>query len=448
MAGDPQVGSGPMLARLGVPALIAALIAPSASLCEDWPEWRGAGRRGEWNESETLHRFPDRGLKVLWRTQIGSGYAGPSVSEGRVFVTDFRSHRDQGPSEGLIALDQTTGRVLWEVRWPVSYAGVQYASGPRATPTVDGGRVYALGAVGTLICAQVEDGTVLWQRDFTRDFGTELPPWGLTSAPIVHRDILVAVVAGRNGAKVVGFDKHLGREAWRALSSEDSGPGYSQPILIEGGGSRVVVVWHAGGLAALRPGSGEVVWEQPYRIRMETPIATPVWSRPHLLVSAFFNGSQLYRVGEAGSALVWKGTSDSGVETDGLHALMNSPVIAGDHVYGICSYGQLRCLRLSTGERLWETQAVTRERARNASAFMVRNGDRYFISNDRGELIIARLTPAGYREVDRTRLIRPTSKAGARRELGAVNWTHPAYAGLSVFARNDEEILRASLAAE
>ena len=151
----------------------------------------------------------------------------------------------------------------------------------------------------------------------------------------------------------------------------------------------------------------------------------------------------------AGAAeLVWKGASDSAIDTDGLHALMSAPVIGGDYIYGICSYGQLRCLRLSSGERVWETQAVTGERARNASAFMVRNGDRYFINNDRGELVIARLTPTGYEEISRTFLIRPTSKPGARRALGAVNWSHPAYAQRHIFARNDEEIICASLAAE
>ena len=173
-----------------------------------------------------------------------------------------------------------------------------------------------------------------------------------------------------------------------------------------------------------------------------------MWREPYLLVSAFFNGSRLYRAGGGSSHLVWKGSSDSAVRPDGLHALMGAPVIDGDYIYGVCSYGQLRCLRVSTGERVWETQAVTVEKARNASAFIVRNGERYFINNDRGELIIARLSPGGYEEIDRTKLIVPTSKPGARRELGAVNWSHPAYAGRSIFARNDEEIVCASLAAE
>jgi outer membrane protein assembly factor BamB len=125
---------------------------------------------------------------------------------------------------------------------------------------------------------------------------------------------------------------------------------------------------------------------------------------------------------------------------------VNTPVIDGGHIYGICSYGQFRCLRLSTGERVWETLAVTKEKARWASGFIVRNGDRYFINNDRGELIIARLSPKGYEEISRTALIKPTSNPGNRRELVNVNWSHPAYANRHIVARNDEEIVRYTLA--
>jgi outer membrane protein assembly factor BamB len=126
---------------------------------------------------------------------------------------------------------------------------------------------------------------------------------------------------------------------------------------------------------------------------------------------------------------------------------MSTPFIVGDYLYGICSFGQMRGLNAGTGERLWETQAVTKERARWSSALMVRNGDRFFINNDRGELVMARLTPDGYHEISRTPLITPTSRASNRRELGAVNWTHPAYANRHLYTRNDEEIIAMTLAA-
>jgi outer membrane protein assembly factor BamB len=147
--------------------------------------------------------------------------------------------------------------------------------------------------------------------------------------------------------------------------------------------------------------------------------------------------------------VLWKGTGMSEIDTDKLHSSISTPIIDGDYVYGICSYGQLRALDARTGERLWETQAATVERARWTSAQLVQHGDRVFISNDRGELILARLTPAGYQEISRAALVKPTSDPRGRfRKLGAVYWSHPAYANRHVYARNDEEIVAVTLAAD
>jgi outer membrane protein assembly factor BamB len=179
---------------------------------------------------------------------------------------------------------------------------------------------------------------------------------------------------------------------------------------------------------------------------MGMTLATPVLSGTHLLVSSFYNGSMLLDITGEAARVLWKGKSDSEINTDSLHAVINTPVIDGDYIYGICSYGQFRCLDLKTGERVWETMEVTKEKARWASGLIVRQGDRYFINNDRGELIIAKLSPKGYQEISRTQLIKPTTNSGNRRELGAVNWSHPAYADRCIFARNDEEIVSMSLA--
>jgi outer membrane protein assembly factor BamB len=124
---------------------------------------------------------------------------------------------------------------------------------------------------------------------------------------------------------------------------------------------------------------------------------------------------------------------------------MCTPVIRDGYIYGVCSYGQLRCLDAKTGQRIWETQEVTKEKARWANAFITRNGERYFINNDRGELILAEFSPKGYKEIGRTQIIKPTTAGGGKRELGAVNWTLPAYANGHILIRNDEEIIRYSL---
>jgi outer membrane protein assembly factor BamB len=285
---------------------------------------------------------------------------------------------------------------------------------------------------------------VIWQKDYVKDYGTQMPTWGISSAPLVDGNRLIAIVGGQPDAKVMAFDKMTGKEIWRALLS-DSEQGYSQPLIVESGGIRQAIIWYPTALVALDPATGKVYWQQPFRVNLGTSLMTPVWSGSRLLVSCFYNGSMLLELAGEKSSLIWKGKSASEINTDGLHAVVNTPAIDGDHIYGICSYGQFRCLNLKTGERVWETMEVTKEKARWASGFIVRNGDRYFINNDRGELIIARFSPKGYQEISRAQLIKPTTNPGNRRELGVVNWSHPAYANRHVIARNDEEIISVSL---
>ncbi|MBL8217077.1 MAG: PQQ-like beta-propeller repeat protein [Bryobacterales bacterium] len=423
--------------------LTIAVFAPSA-LAEDWPEWRGKGRHGIWTEDGILDRFPSTGLKPLWRTPVRAGYTGPSVANGRLYLTDFQPTAGRTGIERILCLDQRTGKVLWTREWPADYKGLSYPLGPRATPTVDGDRVYAVGATGLLFCLRTSNGEILWQKDYRQDYGLQLPGWGMASAPLIDGDRLIALVGGRPNAKMMAFDKRTGKELWRALDHEAE-PGYGQPILTTANGIRQVLIWHATALAALQPETGRVLWQQPFKVTYGMTLATPVTTGNRILVSAFYNGSLLVQNDGDKAAQLWKGNSDNEINTDGLHAVVNTPVIDGDYIYGICSYGQFRCLRLSTGERVWETLDVTKEKARWASGFIVRHKDRYFINNDRGDLIIARLSPEGYKEISRTPLIKPTSNSGNRRELGAVNWSHPAYANRNIYARNDEEIIAYSL---
>lgn len=413
---------------------------------EDWPEWRGEGRRGIWRETGVLDKFPAEGLKPTWRVPVGGGYSGPAVAKGEVFVTDFTSRHGLRGTERALALDERTGKILWTREWEADYSGLNYPYGPRATPTVDGDRVYVLGAKGMLLCLRTATGELLWQRDYVKEFKAEVPTWGMASAPLVEGERLICLVGGQPDAKVVALNKLTGQEIWRALGS-DSEPGYSPPFMAAFGATRQLIIWHPRAVVSLDPASGKVFWEQPFKVDSGLTVATPVLGGDRLLVSAFYNGSRLFRLDprRPASELVWQGSSNSEINTDGLHALITTPVIDGDYIYGVCSYGQFRCLDARNGRRVWETFAVTGERARWACAHVVRNGDRYFINNDRGELIIARLSPSGYQEISRMKVIKPTTPGGGRRELGAVNWSHPAYANRHIILRNDEEILRYSL---
>jgi outer membrane protein assembly factor BamB len=411
---------------------------------EDWPEWRGKGRNGIWTESGILDKFPEKGLTAVWRTPIHGGFAGPAVAAGRVFVTDFKRSSGKKGMERALCLDEKSGKILWTREWDADYQGISYDTGPRATPTVDGDRVYIVGGSGTLLCLNARTGDVIWRKDYVKDYRMQMPTWGIASAPLVDGDRLIAIVGGQPDAKVIAFDKMTGKEIWRALPSE-SEQGYSQPVIVAARGTRQLIIWDPTAVVALDPATGKTYWQHPFRINLSLTLATPVFDGSRLLVSSFYNGSMLLDLAKENASVIWKGKSNSEINTDGLHAVVNTPVIDGDYIYGICSYGQFRCLNLKTGERIWETMEVTKEKARWASGFIVRHGDRYFINNDRGELIIAKLSAQGYQEISRTQLIKPTSNPGNRRELGAVNWSHPAYANRHIVARNDEEIISVSL---
>ena len=240
---------------------------------EDWPEWRGQGRGGVWTESGILEKFPSDGIKALWRTPVRAGFAGPAVAAGRVYLTDFeRSSANKG-TERALALDEKTGKVLWTREWAANYQGISYGIGPRATPTVDGDRVYVVGASGILLCLRASTGEVVWQKNYVEDFRTQLPVWGITSAPLVDGDRLIAIVGGQPDAKVVAFDKMTGREIWRAVAS-DSEPGYCQPIILENGGKRQLIIWHPVAVTSLDPVTGRIYWQQPFRANMGMTLAT------------------------------------------------------------------------------------------------------------------------------------------------------------------------------
>ena len=440
-------GMFPLPASFSRLLLFSLGFAAAAVRAEDWPEWRGRGRTGVWNETGIVEKFPESGLKVAWRTPLHGGYSGPAVAEGRVFVTDFAPTERKSGIERALCLDEKTGAILWKTEWQADYAGISYETGPRATPTVDGERVYVLGARGIMNCLEAKTGKIVWTKDFVADYGLVPPVWGTASAPLVDGPRVICVAgAGAKGATLVAFDKLTGKELWRAIET-NAEPGYGQPILIQAGVARQLIFWHSTALFSLNPETGAIYWQVPFQLKVGLSVATPVLSGSRLLVSAFYNGSLMLDLDATKPAVreVWRSGTSSEINTADLHSLICTPVIKDAHIYGICAYGQFRCIAAADGARVWETQDVTREKARWATGFIVPNGGRYFINNDRGELIIADLRPDGYHEVSRTQIITPDNKRGGRRELGAVNWVHPAYANKHIITRNEQEIIRASL---
>ena len=442
-----------------VSALLCLVLLAAAAVvrlaAEDWPEWRGKGRLGVWSETGILDTFPSSGLAATWRTPIHAGYSAPVVAGGRVFVTDSRRVKANQAIERAVALDETTGQILWTHEWDTNYSGLQlvYATGPRAAPTVDGDRVYVLGAMGRLFALDVKSGKVLWQKDYVKDFNASVPTWGMAGAPLVDGERLICLVGGEPDGKVIALNKITGDEIWRSLSS-DTEPGYNQPVIIEAGGVRQLILFHPEGFAALDPATGKVYWQIPHRVQMGIVVATPVQSGPYLFFTSQHGGARMLKLDQRkpGAELLWSGLGeqDPGMTHDTpntLNSVISTPVLDGDYVYGLDNDGQLRCLEAATGRLVWKTDALLKERAMYGTAFFVRHGDRYFINNDRGELVIAKLSPGGFQEISRAKLIEPTNPYVRRRQQPNVLWSHAAYANRHIVVRNDSEIARFSLAA-
>lgn len=403
----------------------------------DWPQWGGPQHDCVWHEDGIVDKLPTTGLLPrLWSAPVGEGYSGPAVAGGRVYVTDRLKDSE---TERVLCLDASSGSQIWKHEYMARYGSLSYPAGPRATPVIHDGRVYTVGAVGHMFCFDAVTGSIQWQKDFQQDFGTPLPTWGMAASPLIDGDKLITLVGGDKGGLVVCFHRVTGRELWRAL--DDPAIGYCPPVIYEFGGRRQLIIWHPAAVSALDPETGKVLWEVPWQIRSGLTVPMPRKLGDRLFLTAFYNGPLMLKVGPDSAQTVWKGTSDSEIETDGLHSIMPSPVVTEDHIFGVCSYGQLRCLKTATGERVWETLEATGS-GRWWNAFIIPQGDRYFLHNEQGDLIIARLSADGYQELSRARLVEPTRPVQRRMTI----WSHPAFAMQSVFARNDQELVRVNLA--
>ncbi len=447
------------LRACGLALLMGFVYAPARA--DDWPQWLGPQRDGVWREAGIVEKFPPGGPKVRWRTPIGGGYAGPAVANGKVYVADRQLAKGvQNPknpfnrskiagSERVVCLNESDGKVVWTREYPCEY-DISYAAGPRCTPVVHAGKVYSLGAMGDLFCLDADSGAVVWSKSFQKDYGQKAQLWGWAAHPLVDGDRLICLVGGE-GSTAVAFHKDTGKELWRALSSRE--PGYCPPMLYEAAGKRQLIIWHPESVNALDPETGKVYWSQPFNedgqmVRSGLTIPTPRKAGDLLFFTAFYDGPLMLKLDgdKPGARILWRGKSSNEQRTDGLHAIMCTPAIKDGHIYGVCSYGQLRCLKADTGDRLWETLKFTTNNDRPtrwANAFIVENGNRFFLFNELGDLIIAKLTPKGAEEIDRAHLLEPTGTAGR-----AVLWSHPAFANRRLYARNDKEIICVSLAQE
>jgi outer membrane protein assembly factor BamB len=445
--------------------LFALLLGCGGLLClageifaNDWPQWFGPDRDGVWKESGLVDKFPAGGPKTLWRAPIGSGYSGPAVANQRVYVMDRM--RPLGPDgkplpaskgylpgkERILCLNEADGKILWKMEYDCPYK-ISYPSGPRTTALIEEGRIYALGAMGDLWCLRADTGEVIWKKNLPKDYKAPVPVWGYAASLLLDGKLLYSLVGGK-GSAVVAFDKVTGKEVWRALTAPEIC--YSPPMIYELAGKRHLIIWHSESINGLDPATGKLYWSQKYPLKESAfpPAVNVVTVRRSgnlLFVASTYFGPMLIEVAENKSlpTVRWSIAIKNPEKPESLNCLMPTPIIQNGFIYGCSFMGELCCLRLEDGQRMWSTYAALKgKKADCGTLFLVPQGGRCVIFNDQGELILARLSPSGYQEIDRAHILEPVQAARGRK----VVWSHPAFANRCVFARNDKELVCVSLA--
>lgn len=407
-------------------------------LAADWPQWRGPDRDGVWNETGLVEKFESATAERVWSAPVGAGYSGPTVSDGKVYLTSRVEEPEQ--MEQIHCFDEATGAEIWTFRYPCEYFDIGYPLGPRGAVAISDGKAYALGAMGHFHALDANTGEVVWKKDFVTDYNTSMPTWGITSSPLVDDERVYLQVGGQPDAVIVAFDKNTGNEVWRAL---DGGASYSAPRFFEQAGKRLVLVWTGNWFAALDPATGEAAWKHPFKKAkgvINVPDAVIDYEGNRIFLTSFYDGSYLYEYNpdKLESTLLWKRKGINERKTDALHTMIMTSVIRGNYVYGLDSYGEMRCLDLTNGDRVWEDQALI-DKGRWGTIFFVQNGEHTWMFTENGDLVIGKLSPQGFEEISRTHIIDPTTFLPNR--SGNILWSHPAYANKRIYARNDQELI-------
>ena len=455
-----------MRTRLAFLAFSLVLLSCTVAAADDWPRWLGEKGDSVWREDGIVDTFPATGLKTLWTTNIGGGFGGPAVADGRVFVADWLPMQADGKlaasgvitedtkadpwkktsrsgKERVLALDAKTGKILWKFEYDCPYTTAKnYATGPRTTPTVDGDRVYSLGTEGNLVCLEAATGKCLWQKDFKKEYGLKTAIWGWSCHPLVDGDKLICIAGGK-GTSVVAYDKKTGKTLWTALSSSE--PGYSTPSIYEVAGKKVLFAWLDKTINMLDPETGKKYWSLPTKAQFAMSIITPrVYGDQLYLAAAGKEGFMLKLGPELTDVEVVWDTSKS----KGAFCPMSTPLLYEGNYYSDSETGAYFCFDAKTGKQKWQTFDVLgiKRPRKYGNTFTVLHdppsGKRKLVLiTEAGELVFAKLTDKGYEEISRTKIIEPTTPIWGRK----VVWVHPAFANKTIYFRNDKEIVAVSL---
>jgi len=398
-------------------SLAVLLASCSMAAAGDWPQWLGPDRNGSSREVVGPWKHPP---KVLWRHAVGEGHSSPVVAGGRVVLHTKVNGKEE---EEVTAYSARSGKRLWHTAYGRGSFSSLFGNGPRATPAVAAGRVYANGATGILTCLDARNGDKVWQVDTLTTFKAPNLKFGVSCSPLVEGDNVLVNVGGK-GASVVAFGTDKGDVAWKSLDDLAS---YSSPTALGRGKERQVVFVTEQGVRSLRPSDGRLLWKFHMVDLLNESSTTPVHVGDLLVAGSVTYGSVGLKLktvdGKPAARQAWKNGA--------LTCYFSTPAAVGkDYLYMVTGTfipppaATLRCVDAATGKELWQRAKVAKYHA----ALLRTGDDKLLMMEDGGELVLLDPSPKGYRELARSKV------------CGEI-WAHPALSDGRLYVRDDQELI-------
>ncbi len=383
----------------------------------DSPQFRGPRRDGHaGNANNITNSWPSSGPKPAWSASgLGSGYAAVSVANGRVFTMGA-----VGNDEKVIALNERDGRPAWMVSSGGNAFKENMGDGPRCTPTVDGDRVYALGALGDLVCLDAKTGQRRWHKNILKEFDGRNLQWGICESPLIDGEKLIVTPGGR-GATMVALNKSNGNVIWKTRVPGDPSAGYASAIAVEVGGVRQYVNFSARGLIGVRANDGEFLWQNNSAANGTANCSAPVFFENHI-----FYGSG-YSTGGACVRLESNGNTTRAEEIYKTKQMKNhhgGMVVVDGFLYG-CDEERLTCLDLLSGKVMWQDRSPGKGSITFADGMLI-------VRNEQGPLTLVEANSQRY--VEKGQFDQPNR---SRRQ----SWAYPVVANGHLLLRDQETLL-------
>lgn len=374
-----------------------------------WTDYRGPRRDGRYDEMNIQTSWPSNGLTPIWKQPIGVGYASFVIADGRAYTIEQR--RGQ---EVVTAYDIATGREQWKQGWNALYSD-STGDGPRATPTWDNGRLYALGATGELRCLDAKTGAVVWGRNILSENGAKNLQWAQSASPLIVDDKVIVLPGGGGGKSVVAYNKMTGAPVWK---SQDEPQAYVSPMLVTLGGRRQILVVSSYRVFGLAPENGALLWAQTWDTDMGINVSQPIVvdNNRFFISSGYGKGAALIELSGSGD----KFTARTVWENINMKNKFNSSVLHEGHVYGL-DEGILSCVDVNSGTRKWKGGRYGYGQVILASGHLI-------VMSDTGELALVKASPDQYTEVAKFQA------------LEGKTWNYPAIAGGTLLVRNANEM--------